>query len=79
MLAIDEGLEALRQYFVDSGSPELFEESSEARALRGMREALVPRLPVSQTAELRRRIRAAVDAENYELAAILRDELRLLD
>ena len=43
-----------------------------------MRDALVPRLPASQRVELEERLRAAIDAENYELAAILRDELRLL-
>jgi protein-arginine kinase activator protein McsA len=40
---------------------------------------LVPKLPSSQRAELQERLRAAIDSENYELAAILRDELRLLD
>ena len=44
-----------------------------------LRDALVPQLPVSQRSELEERIRAAIDAENYELAAILRDELRILD
>jgi protein-arginine kinase activator protein McsA len=43
-----------------------------------MRDALVPKLPLSQRAELRQRLEAAIAAENYELAAILRDELRML-
>ncbi len=43
-----------------------------------MRDALVPKLPVSQRMELKERLQAALDAENYELAAVLRDELRLL-
>ena len=43
-----------------------------------MREALVPKLPVSQRAELRARLDEALMQENYELAAILRDELRML-
>jgi protein-arginine kinase activator protein McsA len=43
-----------------------------------MREALVPKLPASQRIELQERLQAAIDAENYELAAVLRDELRLL-
>lgn len=76
--AIDEGLEALRQYFAESGEPDLFEQSNEVRLLRGMREALVPKLPISQKAELRRRLQAALERENYELAAILRDELKQL-
>ena len=46
--------------------------------LRGMRDALVPKLPVSQKSELKDRLARAIEQENYELAAILRDELRLL-
>lgn len=74
--AIDEGLEALRQHFAAAGEPDGFEQSSEVEMLRGMREALVPKLPVSQTAELRQRLARALEQENYELAAILRDELK---
>lgn len=76
--AIDQGLEALRQYFTDRGVPEAFERSGEAAMLREMRDALVPKLPLSQKAELRQRLEAAIAAENYELAAILRDEMRML-
>jgi hypothetical protein len=76
VFALDESLEEIQRYFSDKGSPELFEQSSEVEALRGMRDALVPRLPVSQKSELRQRLQRALDQENYELAAILRDELR---
>jgi hypothetical protein len=74
--ALDEGLEALRLYFADSGKPQLFEQSSEVEMLKGMRDALVPKLPVSQKSELRQRLDKAIEQENYELAAILRDELK---
>lgn len=77
--AIDEGLEALKLYFSEAGEPDLFEQSSEVQMLRGMREALVPKLPVSQKTELKARLARALEQENYELAAILRDELRLLN
>jgi hypothetical protein len=76
--AIDEGLDALKQYFSESGEPDSFEQSGEVQMLRGMREALVPKLPVSQKTELKARLAKALEQENYELAAILRDELRLL-
>jgi hypothetical protein len=76
--AIDEGLDALKQYFSDAGEPDLYDESAEVQMLRGMRDALVPKLPVSQKSELRERLARALEQENYELAAILRDELRLL-
>ncbi len=76
--AIDEGLEALRHHFAEAGEPDGFEQSSEVQMLKGMREALVPKLPVSQTSELKERLAKALEQENYELAAILRDELDLL-
>jgi hypothetical protein len=48
------------------------------RLLHGMRGMLVPKLPGSQRVELEARLRSAIAAENFELAAILRDELRQL-
>lgn len=74
--AIDAGLIELRSVFHDRGGLAAFERSGEAAVLRAMREMLVPRLPSSQRAELEERLKAAVMAENYELAAILRNELR---
>lgn len=75
VLAIDEGLGALRQHFDALGRADLFDDSHEVQVLRGMRQALTPKLPVSQQAELRARLEQAVKQENFELAAILRDEL----
>lgn len=76
---IDEGLETLRRWFTDRGAPKAFEDSAEVEALREMRVALAPAKPaVSQRSELQRRLQEAIAAENYELAAILRDELRQL-
>lgn len=76
--AIDEGLDALKQHFSDTGEPQMYDASSEVQMLRGMREALIPKLPLSQVSELRARLAKALEQENYELAAILRDELRQL-
>ena len=76
---IDDGLESLRRWFTDRGAPKAFEDSAEVEALREMRAALAPAKPaVSQRSELQRRLQEAIAAENYELAAILRDELRQL-
>jgi hypothetical protein len=78
LAAIDRGLAQLRAVFEDANLQDAFESSNEVQLLRGMRDALVPKLPMSQRVELHDRLQAALDAENYELAAILRDELRLL-
>ncbi len=78
LAAIDAGLEKIRTVLEQAGRGASFEQASEVQLLRGMRDALVPKLPVSQRMELQERLRAAIDAENYELAALLRDELRLL-
>jgi len=52
------------------------DDSSEASTLRAMRDALVPKLPSSQRVDLESRLKHALRMENYELAAILRNELR---
>ncbi|MFG0275521.1 MAG: UvrB/UvrC motif-containing protein [Phycisphaerales bacterium] len=76
LLAIDQALDEIRHVFVEAGDAAGFDAATEVQLLRGMREALAPKLPVSPKAELRNRLKQAVEAENYELAAILRDELR---
>jgi|TARA_B100001964_G_C14024127_1_gene505244 hypothetical protein len=73
MASIDQGLEALRNALGDD-----WEGSNEAQLLQGMKEALVPRLPTSERADLQERLATAIENENYELATILRDEIRLL-
>lgn len=78
LLAIDDGIEALRKCFEQQNREGDFENSSEVQLLRSMRGALIPQLPVSQKAELRQRLAEAIAQENYELAAILRDELKML-
>lgn len=79
IFAIDDGLEQLKKYFAEAGEADGFDQSTEVQMLRGMRETLVPKLPVSQKSELKQRLQAAVEQENYKLAAILRDELRMID
>ena len=76
---IDHGLAEIRSVFAEAGRESVFEQSNDVQLLRGMRDALVPKLPASQRVELEERLRGAIDAENYELAAILRDELRMME
>jgi len=76
MAALNRGLEELHIIYQETDRQSSYEHSHEVLLLRGMREMLVPKLPASQRAELQERIQAAIERENYELAAILRDELR---
>ncbi len=76
--AIDEAIETLRGYFSSNDSGDLFDDSGEVQMLREMRDSLIPKLPVSQKSELRQRLQRAIEDENYELASILRDELKML-
>lgn len=78
MVAIDDGLSQLRRIYDDLGKADAYEGSHEAQLLRGMRDELVKKLPSSQRTELKQRLEDAIRSENYELAAILRDELRML-
>ena len=78
VVVIDEGLDVLKATFAGSSKPGAFDQSSEVRSLRALREGLMPQLPPSQKSELRRRLADAIAQENYELAAILRDELKQL-
>lgn len=76
--AIDRGLQQIRQAYEQTDHLESYDDANEVQLLRGMRDVLVPKLPASQRQELLERLHAALDAENYELAAILRDELKML-
>ncbi len=78
LVIIDDGLEILRKQYEESGRAPEFEQASEVQLLRGMRDELTTKLPAGQKAELHERLRRAIEAENYELAAILRDELKLM-
>ncbi|MCA9294201.1 MAG: UvrB/UvrC motif-containing protein [Phycisphaerales bacterium] len=78
LVLIDVGINEVRDIYEAADRLEAFEDSHEAQLLRGMRAELAKKLPASQRSELKRRLEEALKAENYELAAILRDELRML-
>jgi hypothetical protein len=78
LLAVEEGIEALRRHFEEMGQEQMFEASSEAQLLLRMREELLPKQPISKKDLLKRRLAEAVAGEKYELAAKLRDELKAM-
>lgn len=70
--AVEEGLDALRQHY----EPGDYEQSGEVQMLSQMRDALIPKQPLTPRQDLKKRLAEAVAKENYELAAILRDQLK---
>lgn len=76
--AIDGGLALMREVAERVGIVGRFDVLGDVAALRALRDTLTPQLPPAQRSEFEARLFAAIRAENYELAAILRDELRLL-
>ena len=78
MWALDRGINQIRELYEQADRIEDFERSPEFQLLSGMRDELIRKLPASQRAELRSRLEEAIRNENYELAAILRDEIRML-
>lgn len=77
--ALEAGLRGVRESLQRQGRGDRVEVAPEAGLLRSLLDALTLKLPASQRVELERRLREAVMSENYELAAILRNELRMLE
>lgn len=71
--AITDGLDKIREVFVEYEAEEQFDEDELVQRLHELREALRKEYEVGKT--LNEQLRDAVAAEQYELAAQLRDEL----
>lgn len=77
MNEISQGLERLRQLFADSDAEDQFDEDELVMRLMDLRESLREQYQVGRT--LREQLADAVAAEQYELAALLRDKLSSRD
>ncbi len=73
VVAIDEGLELIRENFDDMGWEDQFESDELVQRLVHMRDSLRSEFSVEKS--LREQLAEAVELEQYELAARLRDEL----
>ncbi len=72
------GLERIRKFFTDHEQPQLTSKSNEVQALLKLREELLSHKPRSPLDVLRERLSLAVESEDYERAAQLRDEITRL-
>lgn len=73
VMAIERGLERIREVFAEHEAEEHFEEDEMVARLRELRDSL--REQFDDEARLRLKLSEAVAAEQYELAAKLRDEI----
>jgi hypothetical protein len=73
---IQEGMERIEAFFRQHGREDLIEDSRELEILRERAEQIRAHRPRSREEELERLLKEAIAAEDYERAALLRDELR---
>ena len=77
--ALEAGLRSVQESLQRQGRGDRVDVAPEVGLLRTLLDALALKLPASQRLEIERRLREAVMSENYELAAILRNELRMME
>jgi len=76
---IDEGLAAIRRFLADWDAQDREEECIELQVLIRLREELDRSRPVSTLEKLQKQLRRAVQSENFERAAELRDRIRAME
>ena len=75
---IDGGVETIAAFLASVGREDLLDSCREIQFLEEWKERIQTKRPVTETERLRRELQSAVDQENYELAALLRDRLRAM-
>jgi len=78
ILAVEEGLEEVRQFFNRIERPELMEQSAEAASLEAYLNEIRSTRPLSDRERLEQALEEAIRREDYEKAAQVRDKLRKL-
>jgi hypothetical protein len=76
ILAVEEGLEELRQFYNKIERPDLAEQSGEVHSLEAYLEEIRSTRPLSERERLEKALEEAIDREDYEKAAFYRDKLK---
>lgn len=76
ILAVEEGIEELRQFFNRIERPELMEQSAEVASLDAYLNEIRSTRPLSERERLEQALDDAIQREDYEKAAQLRDKLK---
>jgi hypothetical protein len=75
---LDQGIEAIREYYREFGQADQMEQSGEIASLQAWREEINSGRPMSPKEKLEQQLLDAVNKEDYETAARVRDELKKL-
>ncbi|HAV65628.1 MAG TPA: hypothetical protein DCY13_25040 [Verrucomicrobiales bacterium] len=75
---LDDGIEAIREYYREYSLAEQLEQSNEIGSLEAWRSEISSRRPMSEREKLEMALNEAVRKEDYETAAQMRDALRRL-
>jgi len=75
---IDEGIEAIEEYLRENGRDDLVDSCRELAFLEEWRDRVRSNRPISLEEKLRQELRMAVETENYERAAELRDQIKAM-
>jgi len=73
MAAVQEGIDAIRDFYRRFGQENLFDASGEVAILNGLTKEIEPRIPADPLQKLNTELTRAVAEERYEEAAHLRD------
>jgi tetratricopeptide (TPR) repeat protein len=73
---IDEGVERIEEFLREVGRDDMIDSCREVLFLQEWSDRIQNNRPLSLEEKLRRELRTAVEAENYERAAQLRDQIR---
>ncbi len=76
---VEEGLHELQSFYDSVSRPDLAEDSGEMQALETWLEELRDQRPLSKREKLENELNEAIQQENFERAAQVRDEIKALD
>ena len=74
-----QGINQIKEHYDEIGQPSRVEECEEIELLRKMAEGILETMPFDPVQDLREQMQMAVAQEDYEKAAVLRDEIRRLE
>lgn len=78
LIAVRRSLRKMKRFFIELGQEEAYRHASEARILRRFGRDIRDQLPIDPMRKLQKELTRAVNAERYEEAARLRDEIERL-